>query len=237
MTTVADGGLPAACVFDAYGTLFDVAGPVERRAATLGDHAARLVTLWRDKQLQYTWLRSLEGRYVDFERVTADALDFALESLGLDDCALRDDLLRQYHALPAFADVKPALSHLRAAGIRALILSNGSPAMLQSAVTAAGLAPYFDDILSVDSVRVFKTDPRVYRLAVDAIGVEAGRIAFVSANGWDACAGAAFGFRSFWCNRSGQPRERLPGRPEGEVRSLASLADVLDVNRRKAPSR
>ncbi len=219
----------AACVFDAYGTLFDFSGPVARCAASLGGNAGALVALWRDKQLQYTWLRSLQGHYVPFTRVTADALDYALDALGIDDPSLRDELLTLYAVVPAFPDAARALAHLKAAGVRTFILSNGTSAMLESAVRAAGLSPLIDGVLSVEAVGVYKPDPRVYRLAVDAVGATAGRIAFVSANGWDAYAAAAFGLQTFWCNRAGQPSERLPGTPARQILSLDGLPECLGL--------
>lgn len=221
--------LPAACVFDAYGTLFDFAGPVARCAASLGGNAQALIALWRDKQLQYTWLRSLQGHYVPFTQVTADALDYALDSLGIDNPSLRDELLTLYAVVPVFPDAERALDQLKAVGVRTLILSNGTSAMLESAVRAAGLSPLIDDVLSVEVVGVYKPDPRVYRLAVDAVGAAACSIAFVSANGWDAYAAAAFGLQTIWCNRAGQPSERLPGTPARQILSLDGLPECLGL--------
>jgi 2-haloacid dehalogenase len=219
----------SACVFDAYGTLFDFASaaaaceaaPVERRAA--------LTALWRDKQLQYAWLRSLQGRYVDFWTVTGDALDYALDSLGLADTGLRDPLMALYRRLSAFPEVPATLSALRGAGYATAILSNGSPDMLADAVAAAGLGGLFDVVLSVDPLRTFKTDPRVYQYALDRLGVAAGEVAFLSSNGWDAYAASDFGLSAVWCNRHRQPRERLPGAPEFEIRSLSELPPLLGL--------
>jgi 2-haloacid dehalogenase len=227
MQTTSSRPSPAACVFDAYGTLFDYGGAVDRRTDQLGEKAGALIARWREKQLQYTWLRSLQNRYANFEQVTADALDYALDALELSDSTLRNDLLALYFALPAYPDASRALAQLRSAGIRALILSNGTPTMLERTLTASGLAPYIDGVLSVDSVAVYKPDPRVYSLATKALGVPAERVVFVSANGWDANAAAAFGFRALWCNRARQPRERLPTTPEHEIRSLDELLPYL----------
>jgi 2-haloacid dehalogenase len=215
---------PAACVFDAYGTLFDFAGAVERRADIVGHMAGSLTKLWREKQLQYTWLRTVQGKYIDFERVTADALDYALEALGIGTAGVRDELLHLYATLPVFPDASRALKQLKVAGIRSLILSNGTRAMLASALRASGIESLIDGVLSVESVGAFKPDPRVYHLAVEELGVAANQLVFVSANGWDACAAAAFGFRTVWCNRSGQPHERLADMPDREVRCLDELA-------------
>jgi 2-haloacid dehalogenase len=218
---------PVACVFDAYGTIFDVGSAVQRRAAVLGDAAPALTELWRTKQLQYTWLRSLQNQYVNFEVVTADALSFALESLNIRNDALRVELLALYRALDAYPDAVAALTQLRAAGMPSWILSNGTPAMLQAAVRAAGLESLIKGVLSVESAGVYKPHPNVYQLALEQLGVEARRIAFISANGWDAFAAAQFGLRAIWCNRSGQPRERLPGEPSRTLSSLEDLAAVV----------
>jgi len=216
-----------ACVFDAYGTLFDFGSAAARCRDELGDAAAALTALWRDKQLQYTWLRAAQHRHADFWTVTGDALDCALETLGIGSPALRDRLMSLYLSLDAFPDVAGTLRALRDRGFATAILSNGTPAMLDAAVRAAGLAPLLDAVLSVEEVGVFKPDPRVYQLAVDRLGVPASAIAFQSSNAWDAWAASAFGMRVVWCNRYGQRRERLPGEPDAEVRSLAELPGLL----------
>lgn len=218
-----------ACVFDAYGTIFDFASAVGRcEAAPVGQRAA-LTTLWRDKQLQYTWLRTLQDRYVDFEQVTADALDFALESLDLRAPGLADQLMALYRQIDAFPEVPDTLMALRGLGLKTAILSNGSPAMLDTVVRHAGLDGLFDAVLSVDAVRAFKTDPRAYQYAVDRLDLPTSAIVFVSSNGWDAYAASAFGLKVAWCNRYRQPRERLPGRPDIEIMSLAELPAVLGL--------
>src|SRR5437764_6311274 len=154
-----------ACVFDAYGTMFDYASAAAGCRDVLGDSAPRLTTLWRDKQLQYTWLRSLQGRYADFWQVTGDALDFALAALDLGGAGLRDRLMRLYLELSAFPEVPDVLRRLQAEGLTTAILSNGTPAMLQSAVDNSGIGVLLDFILSVDEVGVYKPHPRVYQLA------------------------------------------------------------------------
>ncbi len=194
----------AALLFDAYGTLFDVHS-VAARCEQLWPGQGRAVSeRWRAKQLEYTWLRSLMGRYQDFERITADGLRHACDALGLPCGEERvAELLAQYRRLAPFPEVANALAQL--AGFKRAILSNGTPAMLAAAVRHAGLEGQLDAVLSVDSVKTYKPDPRVYQSAVDALGIEAGRIGFVSANGWDAAGAKAFGFRVFWINRAGAP--------------------------------
>ncbi len=211
-----------ACVFDAYGTLFDVAAAAARCRDDLGDKAGPLAALWRTKQLEYTWLRSLMDEYVDFWQVTGDGLDYAMATLGIGG-DVRARLMDLYMRLDAYGEVKDVLSGLKAAGIKTAILSNGAPAMLEAAVKNAGIDDLLDDVLSVDSIGVYKPHPRVYQLAVDGLGLPAGRICFMSSNAWDVAGAANFGFRVVWVNRFGQQRERLPGAHEHEISTLAEL--------------
>jgi 2-haloacid dehalogenase len=212
-----------ACVFDAYGTLFDYVSAAAECRDVLGDKFAPLSALWRDKQLQYTWLRALQDRHADFWAVTGDALDYSLAALGLAEPALRSRLMNLYLRLAAFPEVPDMLKRLKGQGLKTAILSNGTPDMLAAAVANAGIGEFLDAVLSVEEVGVYKPHPKVYRLAVDRLGVPAEAIAFVSSNGWDAWAAAAFGMRALWCNRQRQPQERLPGRPAAELASLAEL--------------
>ena len=216
-----------AFVFDAYGTLFDYASAAAGCRDVLGDRVGPLTALWRDKQLQYTWLRSLQGRHTDFWQVTGDALDFALEAEGIGDLGLRARLMNLYLTLDMFPEVRDTLRALKAAGFKTAILSNGSPAMLAAAVRHAAIGEFLDEILSVEAVGVFKPHPKVYQLAVDRLGVAAGAISFQSSNAWDAYAASAFGMHVVWCNRYNQSQERLPGKPDHEVRSLADLPALL----------
>jgi 2-haloacid dehalogenase len=216
-----------ACVFDAYGTLFDFASAAAGCADVLGDKAASVTALWRDKQLQYTWLRGLQGRHADFWQVTGDALDFTLETLAIADANVRDRLMSLYRTLDCFPEVPQVLRRLKEAGFVTAILSNGSPSMLADAVAGARLGDLLDHVLSVEEVGVFKPHPSVYGLAVDRLGVPASAISFQSSNAWDAHAASAFGMRVVWCNRYGQRRERLPGAPDREIRTLADLPQLL----------
>lgn len=216
-----------ACLFDAYGTIFDFASAAGRAEGVPEDQRGALTALWRDKQLQYTWLRSLQGRYADFQQVTNDALDFTLDSLGLASPALHARLMALYLSLSPFPEVSETLRALREAGFATAILSNGTPAMLEAAVRNAGLETLFDAVFSADAVQVFKTHPRVYQYSLEKLGLEAAQVSFQSSNAWDAHAASAFGMRVVWCNRYGQRRERLPGQPDHEVRSLAELPALL----------
>jgi 2-haloacid dehalogenase len=216
-----------ACVFDAYGTLFDFASAARGCSDVLGGAIEKLTALWRDKQLQYTWLRAVQGRHADFWQVTGDALDFALETLAIEKVGLRDRLMNLYLTLEPFPEVPEVLRRLKTAGLRTAILSNGSPMMLDAAVRGSGLGTLVDAVLSVESVGVYKPHPKVYQLAIDRLGIPPAAIAFQSSNAWDAYAASAFGMQVVWCNRYGQRPERLPGKPDRMVRSLAELPALV----------
>ena len=217
-----------ACVFDAYGTLFDVHAPAVALASELGGRGKAISAEWRTKQLEYTWLRSLMGRYVDFAQVTADALDFVLAAHDLSGSPVRDRLLSLYTSLRAYDDAAACLKSLKAAGARTGILSNGSPSMLAAAVTSAKIGALLDYVLSAEPVRIYKPSPEVYELAPIAFGVEPAQIAFVSANSWDCAGAAAFGFRVIHVNRFNQADERLGAAAEAHVKSLAEAAAHIE---------
>ena len=216
-----------AAVFDAYGTLFDVASAAAAERAALGDSWEPLALLWRAKQLEYTWLRSLMGRHANFALVTEDALAFTLEALRMDDPELRKRLLALYERLAAYPDAAEALHRMQRAGLTTAILSNGSPAMLESATRSAGLTNLLHHLISVEEVGIYKPHPSVYQLAVDRLRVAPREILFVSANGWDAYAAKAFGFRVAWCNRGDAPPERIPVVPDVVVRSLDAVPALV----------
>jgi len=216
-----------ACVFDAYGTLFDFNSAVGRHRGRLGGAADPVSALWRTKQLEYTWLRSLMGSHADFWQVTGDALDYALDAFGIADRGLRDAIVGTYLELDCYPDVKPSLEALKAGGWKLVILSNGTPDMLSAAVKSSGLDGLVDPILSVEEVGIYKPDPRVYGLAADRLGLKAKQIVFLSANSWDAVGAANAGLRVAWVNRFSQRRERLPAQPDVEISSLAYLLPLL----------
>ena len=219
-----------ACVFDAYGTLFDVHAAVGAVKGEIGPEADRLSQIWRQKQLEYTWLRSLMHAHEDFWRLTADGLDYAMEAVGLIDRAdLRAKLLDLYLKLDCYPEVPATLDRLKASGLSTAILSNGAPPMLESAVKNAALAERLDAVLSVEEIGVFKPDPRVYQLACDRLGVAAEAVCFLSSNAWDVAGAAHFGFQVVWINRFGQPRERLPGAPKAVIESLDELPALLGL--------
>jgi 2-haloacid dehalogenase len=218
-----------ACVFDAYGTLFDFASAARNCPDVPADKIGVVTTLWRDKQLQYTWLRAVQGLHADFWQVTEDALDYTLETLSLDKPNLHERMMRLYLKLETFPEVMDVLTRLKRADLRIAILSNGSPKMLDAAVKASKIEPLLDAILSVEDVGVFKPHRKVYQLAVDRLGLPASAVAFQSSNAWDAYAAKAFGMQVVWCNRYGQRRERLPGTPDREITTLAELPRLLGV--------
>ncbi|TDX29662.1 haloacid dehalogenase type II [Rhodovulum visakhapatnamense] len=223
------------CIFDAYGTLFDVAAAA-RRAASEPDHACladswpALATAWRARQLQYTWLRAITGAHADFGQVTGEALDWALEAQGLaGDAGLRARLMALYRELDAYAEVPAMLEALKRAGKATAILSNGTPDMLADAVEAAGLGALLDDLLSVESVGIYKPHPSVYDLVGQRFGCDRSEVLFVSSNGWDAGAAAGYGFVSAWVNRANEPVDRLPWRPAHVLADLSGIPHLAEA--------
>ncbi|MGB0694149.1 MAG: haloacid dehalogenase type II [Rhodospirillaceae bacterium] len=218
-----------AVLFDVYGTLFDVAGAARALQDQLGEKWQPLSDMWRRKQLEYTWLRSMMRRYTDFEAITADALDFALEVVQIDDPKLREDLLALYMELPVYDEVPTVLQSLSENGIRLAVLSNGSPRMLESAIESAGLAEYMEAVLSVAEVGVFKPETITYRMACDHLHLPISRMLFMSSNGWDIAGASSFGLTTIWVNRFNQPRERLPCGPARELKDLTTLPEILNL--------
>jgi 2-haloacid dehalogenase len=207
-------------LYDAYGTLWDVHSVMQRCESCWPGKGMQLSRLWRTKQLEATWQRSLMGRYVPFSTVTREALEYACESLGL---SLQKDheseLMAEYLKLATFPDVADAL--MRKVAAQTGILSNGSPDMLEPLVRHSGLK--FDAVLSVDAAKIFKPAPAAYQIAVERFGVPKERIGFVSSNFWDAAGAKSFGFTVYWINRGGVAAERLGLRPDRVLKSLAAL--------------
>ena len=220
---------PRACVFDAYGTLLDLETAVAPHAAGLGPAAGPLLVLWRRKQLEYTWLRTLMGRHADFATVTRDALAYALEALGLDAPGLETALARSFRELGGMPGAAALLMRLRAGGIRTAVLSNGDPDMLSAALSHAGLATLLDDVISVQPVGAYKPDPRVYALATAALGMTTAEIVFVSGNAWDAAGAASAGLRTILIAPAGVPPERLPATPVARVPHLLEVPAVIGL--------
>ena len=215
------------CVFDAYGTLFDVNSAARLTREILGHNWQEVAELWRTKQLQYSWLRSLAGRHANFWQITGEALDFALDSLKLANPKVREELMDLYLRLSAYPEVKNVLAQLKARGFQCAILSNGSPNMLTSAIENAGMQNLLDAILSVEDVQAYKPHPAVYQLAKDRLVLDTDEICFISSNGWDAYSAKAFGFYVVWCNRFGQVPERIPTTPDAEIKTLSELPELV----------
>jgi len=217
---------PRAVLFDAYGTLFDVYSVALLAEQLFPGQGQALAVLWRDKQIDYTRVVSMSGRYRPFWELTRLGLRFAAERLGLAlTPAAEERLMNQYHHLSAFPENREVLETLKARGVRCGVLSNGDPAMLEVAVRSAGFSGLLDPVLSVDTVRRFKTDPAAYALGPQALGLPAAEILFVSSNGWDAIGATWFGYPTLWVNRAAAPLERLETEP---TRRGTSLRDVLD---------
>lgn len=220
------------CIFDAYGTLFDVAAAARQAAAEpefpqLRDTWAQLANHWRLKQLQYTWLRAITDSHTDFWEVTQNGLDWALEATDLDgNPEVRQRLLDLYWQLQAYPEVPAMLRALKDAGLNTAILSNGSPAMLDGAVQSAGLEQVLDDVLSVESIGIFKPDSRVYDLVGNRFNCDRSDVLFVSSNGWDAAGAAGYGFTTAWVNRAGEPMDRLPWTPQHILTDLTTIPNL-----------
>ena len=216
-----------ACVFDAYGTLFDVHSAVGKHDKRLGDVAGQVSSIWRTKQLEYTWLRSLMKKHADFWQVTQDALDYALDVFNITDQQLKTDLINAYLELECYPEVPETLAKLKDSGQQIAILYNGSPAMVEAVTNSSGLEDLVQTILSVEMVGIFKPHPTVYQLALDRLGVRADEIIFVSANAWDTSGATAFGLHVAWINRFDQRVERLPFQPDVEIKSLTELPGIV----------
>lgn len=219
-------------VFDAYGTLFDVAAAARVLAEEPGRDALRavwphLAEHWRQKQLQYTWLRTITDDYTPFWEVTKDGLDWALDKVGLaDDPELRERLLALYWELAAYREVPMMLARLKAAGKTCAILSNGSKDMLDGAVDSAGIGEFLDAVLSVEDIGIFKPSSRVYDMVGARFGCNKEDVLFVSSNGWDIAGAAGYGFRTVWVNRAGDPVDRLPHRPAHVLTDLSTIPEL-----------
>ncbi len=213
-------------IFDAYGTLFDVHAAIARHRAKAGPEADRVSAIWRTKQLEYSWTLTLAGVYTDFWVLTERALDYALALVPSVDKSLKPALLDSYFKLDAFPDARLALKALKAKGHKTGILSNGSPAMLKGAVSAANIGGDLDAVLSVDTLKMFKPRPEVYGLVTDHFKCKPGDVSFVSSNRWDVMASVRVGFRGIWVNRATMPDEYLDFPPALILKDLNALAEA-----------
>ena len=228
------------CVFDAYGTLFDVNSAARRCAQEPGQEKfstswPSISAQWREKQLSYSWILTVLKKYTDFWEITENALDYALESVGLSsDYELKQRLLKLYAELDAYDEVQSVLSELKGKTITCAILSNGSKLMLNSAVQSSGTKAFIDKVMSVDDVRTFKPDPLVYKMVVDNLSCQKKDVLFISSNGWDIAGAVSYGFETMWINRLGAPVDRLPFKPDFIATDLTAVKSrIMQINSEK----
>ena len=216
-----------ACIFDAYGTLFDVNAACRELSKEVGDSWEQLASLWRLRQVEYTWLRNSMDQYIDFWQITSDALDYAMETLDIENMELREDLLNLYLKLEAYPEVKGLLTKLKQRGLKTGILSNGSMKMLNSAVDNANIREYLDEILSVEECEIYKPSSKVYDLVKIKMQINKENVLFFSSNAWDMHAASNYGFKTIWVNRFNNKLERLPGKPINIVNSLDKIDEIF----------
>ena len=216
-----------ACIFDAYGTLFDVNAACRELSLDVGDKWQDLANLWRLRQVEYTWLRNSMNEYVDFWEITSNALDYAMEVLNIKNIKLRDQLLELYLKLEAYPEVKNVLGKLKDKKIRTGILSNGSKKMLDSAVKNAKIENLLDVVISVEECKIYKPSSKVYDLVEIKTDIHKDKVTFFSSNAWDMHAAANYGFKTIWVNRFQGKLERLPGKPNAIVKSLDNIDQLI----------
>ncbi len=216
-----------ACIFDAYGTLFDVNAACRELSKEVGDNWEKLASLWRLRQVEYTWLRNSMDEYIDFWQITSDALDYAMETLGIENDDLREELLNLYLKLEAYPEVNDLLKKLKQRGLKTGILSNGNMKMLNSAVNNANIREYLDEILSVEDCKIYKPSSKVYDLVKIKMQISKENVLFFSSNAWDMHAASNYGFKTIWVNRFNTKLERLPGKPIDIVNSLEKIDEII----------
>ena len=215
-----------AIIFDAYGTLFDVNSAAEKCKDKIGDKWEGFANYWRTTQLEYTWLRSLMNRHKDFWQVTEDSLDKSMKAFKIDP-SMRNELLDLYKILSTFPEVKEVLQNLKKKDYKLAILSNGTPTLLNELVTSNNLDNIFDDIFSIEEVRIYKPDPKVYNLPIKKYLIKKDEVAFLSANTWDVSGGGNYGYSSIWVNRNNNIFDNLDYKPKNEVKNLKQLLDII----------
>ncbi|MDA8802753.1 haloacid dehalogenase type II [Amylibacter sp.] len=220
------------CIFDAYGTLFDVTSATrivanEEEYSSFPNHSVKVSNSWRIKQLEYSWLRNIMHEYIDFWQITKDALDFALEENQIKNEKLRQRLLDVYWNLSAYSEAQDVLTTLKANNIQTGILSNGSKQMLNSAVVSANLKNYLDKIISIDGIEIYKPDPKVYQMVLDQFNCKIEEVLFISSNGWDIAGASKFGFTTLWVNRNLIPKDRLTFMPNKITNNLSTIPNIL----------
>ena len=219
-----------ACVFDVYGTLLDFNSAVANCQDDIGAAAGQLSDLWRRKQLEYTWLRSLMGDHADFWQVTGEALDHSLAALSIENSSLREKLMRLYRELAPYPEATKTLEIIKKNGLKTAVLSNGEPSMLEEGLQAADIRELLDAVFSIESVGIFKPHPSVYDYAASSLNDTPNQVAFQSANGWDIAGASAFGYATIWINRAGLAEERLPAGPTATLPTLQELPALLGIH-------
>ena len=215
-----------AIIFDAYGTLFDVNSAAEKCKDKIGDKWEAFSNFWRTTQLEYTWLRSLMKRHKDFWKITEDSLEKSMSVFNIEK-NMKDELLNLYKALPSYSEVKEVLENLKKKKFKLAILSNGTPSLLNELVTSNNLNNLFDDLFSIESVKVYKPDARVYDLPVKKYNIESGEVTFLSSNTWDVSGGGIYGYNSIWVNRNKSKFDKLDYQPKNEINNLLQLLDIV----------
>lgn len=211
------------CVFDAYGTLFDVHSASEKFKDTIGSDYTDFSKLWREKQLEYSFLREIMDDYTDFINVTRDALNYACITFNIEDDTLKDNLMNSYMELSAYPEIRSTLETLKDKNIKLAILTNGSYSMINNAVTSSSLGDLLDDVISVDELKIFKPNQKVYNMVLDRFSVQIDEVAFFSSNGWDIMGATKFGFRTFWINRFNKTPEESKFKPFAILENLSSI--------------
>lgn len=215
------------CVFDAYGTLFDINSAVNQHIEKLDGNGEQVSIIWRQKQLEYSWLRSLMCQYTDFWNVTKESLDYALNASGIHNNNLREELLDAYMHLDCYPEVPEVLKGLKEKGILTVILSNGTSKMLHAAINSAKITDLIDVILCVDDIKVYKPDPKVYKLVTDRFNIPKDNVLFHSSNSWDVAGASSYGFQVAWINRLNKQKETLPFKPVIEAKSLIEVSTLI----------
>ena len=215
-----------AVVFDAYGTLFDVNSAAKKCKNKIGDKWETFANFWRTTQLEYTWLRSLMKRHKDFWEITEDSLDKSMSVFNIDK-SLRDELLNLYKVLSPYPEVEEVLKSLKKKNLKLCILSNGTPELLNELVSSNNLKNLFDKIFSIEEVKVYKPDPRVYELPIKKFNIQPKEITFLSANRWDVSGGGNYGYNSIWVNRNNSQFDFLDYQPKNEISNLSHLLDLV----------
>ena len=218
-----------ACIFDAYGTLFDFNSAVDLCSKDIGDKSEELSNIWRQKQIQYTWLRSMMNKYADFWQVTGDALDYAMSAVSIKNEPLQKNLMQLYKELEIFPEVNEVLNNIKNENLKIAILSNGTQEMLFNAINHSNLNRLIDMVISVDEIGVYKPSPKVYQLAINKLKLNPEEICFISSNAWDAHGASSFGFKVIWINRYQLPHEKIPTEPDKIISSLLPITNILGL--------